>query len=410
MAPIVRRRRAGRVPERLTTHAAVVAAEAALPTNYQMEIPKVAWRIEKMGAKRVALQLPEGLLMYGCVLADALRGATGAEVVVMADVTYGACCVDDFTAKALGADLLVHYGHSCLVPVSETDVATMYVFVSIAFDAAHLAGCVAATFPKDARLVLAGTVQFVGGLSVAEDRLRGECGHAGTITVPQARPLSAAEVLGCTAPTLAEGSAEALVFVADGRFHLEAMMIANSWLPAYRYDPYHKVLTRERYETERMRALRRKAIDASTSCRCFGLILGTLGRQGNPGILRRVRDLLEAHGRTHFTLLLSEITPQKLARFGDQVGAFVQVACPRLSIDWGHDCHVPLLTPYEVHVALGAAPWAEKGVPMDFYSADGGVWGNAKNPRGTGLRAPEAEAGECCGSGGGEACGTGGCS
>lgn len=32
----------------------------------------------------------------------------------MGDVTYGACCVDDFTARALGADLMVHYGHSCL--------------------------------------------------------------------------------------------------------------------------------------------------------------------------------------------------------------------------------------------------------------------------------------------------------
>lgn len=32
----------------------------------------------------------------------------------MGDVTYGACCVDDYTARALGADFLVHYGHSCL--------------------------------------------------------------------------------------------------------------------------------------------------------------------------------------------------------------------------------------------------------------------------------------------------------
>lgn len=30
------------------------------------------------------------------------------------DVTYGACCIDDFTAKSLGADMIVHYGHSCL--------------------------------------------------------------------------------------------------------------------------------------------------------------------------------------------------------------------------------------------------------------------------------------------------------
>lgn len=42
------------------------------------------------------------------------RRFTDAEAVVMGDVTYGACCVDDYTARALGADFLVHYGHSCL--------------------------------------------------------------------------------------------------------------------------------------------------------------------------------------------------------------------------------------------------------------------------------------------------------
>ena len=38
----------------------------------------------------------------------------GCICIVMGDVTYGACCVDDFTARALNVDLLVHYGHSCL--------------------------------------------------------------------------------------------------------------------------------------------------------------------------------------------------------------------------------------------------------------------------------------------------------
>jgi hypothetical protein len=41
---------------------------------------------------------------------------------------------------------------------------------------------------------------------------------------------------------------DALVFVADGRFHLEAIMIANPGLPAYRYDPYGRELIREQYD------------------------------------------------------------------------------------------------------------------------------------------------------------------
>lgn len=32
----------------------------------------------------------------------------------MGDVTYGACCIDDFTARGLDCDFMVHYGHSCL--------------------------------------------------------------------------------------------------------------------------------------------------------------------------------------------------------------------------------------------------------------------------------------------------------
>lgn len=43
-----------------------------------------------------------------------------------------------------------------------------------------------------------------------------------------------------------------MVFVADGRFHLEAAMIQNPGVAAFRYDPYAKVLTREGYDTRQM--------------------------------------------------------------------------------------------------------------------------------------------------------------
>ncbi len=40
--------------------------------------------------------------MYATSIADILEKHAGVEVVIMADVTYGACCVDDFSARALG--------------------------------------------------------------------------------------------------------------------------------------------------------------------------------------------------------------------------------------------------------------------------------------------------------------------
>ena len=50
-----------------------------------------------------------------------------------------------------------------------------------------------------------------------------------------------------------------------------------------------------------------------------------------------------------------QVTPAKLAMLRG-VDAWCQVACPRLSIDWGEAFLLPTLTPYEALVALGEVP------------------------------------------------------
>lgn len=128
---------------------------------------KTLWRIREAGAKKIALQLPEGLLMYACVISDILQDFGGAaDTFILGDVTYGACCVDDFTATAMGADFLVHYGHSCLVPVTTTKIPCMYVFVDIQIDLKHLVETIELNFKPHEKLALAGTIQFATSLQV----------------------------------------------------------------------------------------------------------------------------------------------------------------------------------------------------------------------------------------------------
>lgn len=38
------------------------------------------------------------------------------QLYVMADTTYGSCCVDEVAALHVNADCVVHYGHTCLSP------------------------------------------------------------------------------------------------------------------------------------------------------------------------------------------------------------------------------------------------------------------------------------------------------
>lgn len=453
------------IPADILEDPALNAAIAAiLPSNYNFEIHKTIHHVRRNGSTCVALQMPEGLTLWASGIADLVERFTEATTVIMGDVTYGACCVDDYTAMALGCDMLVHYGHSCLIPVDQTSIKTLYVFVEIAIDPMHLGSTVRANFPStkahfrskllgasnaedhaesssserahigigvegtkgssqdtgeaSTHLALVGTVQFINALqglrvTLEEAEPLDENGTplsqakrnplmlmanedaattpasmqsyaTGTykITVPQIKPLSPGEILGCTSPRLPT-DVDAVIYVGDGRFHLESVMIANPRIPAFRYDPYTKRFVRELYDHAEMRQMRGDAVreaeqsviaaephdgagelangQASGS---WGVVLGTLGRQGSLSVLNHLRSTLTSHSPPvpHVPILLSELSPAKLALFGSHLSAFIQTSCPRLSIDWGSAFPKPLLSPYEAAVALGRAKGWEESV------------------------------------------------
>nr|NVI71052.1 putative diphthamide biosynthesis protein 1 [Cucujiformia] len=243
---------------------------------------------------------------------------------------YGACCVDDFTAKRLGVNLLVHYGHSCLVPIDQTNsVKVLYIFVDIKIDPLHLFETIKHNFSVTTKVCLVSTIQFLTTIQGIANKLK-EIGY--DVTLPQSKPLSAGEILGCTAPVVP--CTDVIIYLGDGRFHLEAIMIANPKVQSYRYDPYKKEFTREYYEHDLMNSARQKSIAESAKASRFGVIMGTLGRQGSPKVVEHIHQRLQEVNRKVALVLLSEIFPNKLKLFS-QLEAFVQIACPRLSIDWG---------------------------------------------------------------------------
>jgi 2-(3-amino-3-carboxypropyl)histidine synthase len=240
----------------------------------------------------------------------------------------------------------------------------LYVFVDIKIDIEHLYATLSYNIDRSARLVLASTVQFLSSLHAIHHRLSD---YFTSVEIPQIKPLSKGEILGCTAPTLPEihasgkinvenpesvSSPVICVFVADGRFHLESWMIANPTHTFYQYNPYSLSFTKESYDHSTMLQVRYDAVMRAKEARHWVIILGTLGRQGSLRIASRMETLLSQRNIRFTRLLLSEIFPAKLALMKD-VDCFVQIACPRLYVDWGYAFHVPVLSTYEAEVALG---------------------------------------------------------
>lgn len=374
------------IPDCLTKNAFLNSLiDSSLPKNYNFEIHKTIWKIKQTSSKRILLQLPEGLIRFGPILVDIMQaffedsGEKGIKFITMGDLTYGACCIDDYLASSLNCDLVVHYAHSCLVPINtlNTNVKYLYVFLDIKFDQEHLIECVRHNFkPNVHNIALASTVQFVATIHGLAKRLRSE-GY--DITLPQSKPLTSGEVLGCTAPKLSP-TVDTILFVCDGRFHLEALMIANPHIKAYRYDPYSRKLTHEVYAFEQMYRQRYSAIELAVQAMknggTFGFVLGTLGRQGSEKVYDRLIEQLSSRTNCKCLKVMMPEVVQNTLKLFNSIDVWVQVACPRLSIDWGSFFHKPLLNPYEFAESMrlfGTSDIQDKNLgeyPMDYYAKD----------------------------------------
>ena len=104
--------------------------------------------------------------MHAGIIADLIQTFCSSDqcqvsCLILGDVTYGACCIDDLASKKLGCDFIVHYGHSCLVPIPEMTIKNvLYVFVEIGIDVLHLVETIAFNIQPSEEIYLLGIIQF----------------------------------------------------------------------------------------------------------------------------------------------------------------------------------------------------------------------------------------------------------
>jgi 2-(3-amino-3-carboxypropyl)histidine synthase len=79
--------------------------------DYDLELDKVAAQIKKENAKRVCIQLPDGLKPKAMDICSELKKKADAEIIIWLGYCFGACDIPSDVEK-LGVDLIVQFGHS----------------------------------------------------------------------------------------------------------------------------------------------------------------------------------------------------------------------------------------------------------------------------------------------------------
>ena len=79
--------------------------------EYDLEIDKAIEKVKETQARRVCIQLPDGLKTRAKEICDKIQQATGTQVIIWAGSNFGACDLA-LDVERLGVDLLLTWGHT----------------------------------------------------------------------------------------------------------------------------------------------------------------------------------------------------------------------------------------------------------------------------------------------------------
>ncbi len=322
--------------------------------NFDFEEERVKEVIVKLGAKRVLIQLPEGLKPEAPYIAKAIE-KLGVQSLISADPCYGACDLAIAEAESLGVDLIVHYGHSKLVKYER--VPTLYVEARATIPVNSAIEKALPLMAKWHRIGLVTTVQHVQTL----DEVREILTHAAkTVEVGDTRRLTyPGQVIGCDYSNAVSISkdVDAFLFIGGGLFHALGVALSTS-KPTIVADPFEERAFSVVDEAERMLKQRWAIIDQAKKAKIFAVLVGTKPGQKRWDAALKIRQTLEETGKSSYILTAKEITPEVLMEF-PTIEAFVNTACPRVSLDDAVRFRKPVLTVNEALVVMGKLSWEE---------------------------------------------------
>jgi len=319
--------------------------------------------IKERRAKRVLLQLPEGLKEHGLKLVGLIENRTSALAILSTDPCYGACDLALDEARQLYADLIVHYGHSEFQP--KTEVPVVYIEARSDLDISEAVQKALPMIRNFRRVGLATTAQHTHQLTEAR-RILEESGKDVLVGKAGSRARHNGQVLGCDFSTakVVAAKVDGFLFIGGGDFHPVGLALSTR-KPVIIADPYLNKARRTDSLVRRILKQRWAAICKAKEATRIGVIIGLKPGQLNLKRALEIKREIEKRGKDAVILCSREITPSNISPLY-KLDALVNTACPRIAIDDASGFRQVILTTDEAEVMLGRRSW-EDYIGRDYH-------------------------------------------
>ncbi|XP_028289923.1 2-(3-amino-3-carboxypropyl)histidine synthase subunit 2 [Gouania willdenowi] len=350
------------------------------------EIKETCKFISEHKYERVALQFPDELLVDSVAVAEQISENTNAKTFILADTSYGSCCVDEVAGEHVGADCIVHYGRACLSPSRRLPL--MYVFgkrvldvekcsasfrelhpdlqshVVVLYDVGYahaindLVALLSSEYPNlvSSELVVEGEQCYSHG-SIRRRSDSCSSDQDQDVVHQFGRRLSLKRGLNLTDYSM--------FYVGHEGPTLRNYMMCWNRCSFSSFDPTTMTGRAESVSINRALMKRYYAIERAKDANVVGILVGTLGVADYLVIIQQLKETIHRAGKKSYIFSMGKLNVPKLANFLE-IDIFVLIACPENSLLDSSEFFKPVVTPYEMEVACNKdRVWSEDYV-VDF--------------------------------------------
>jgi diphthamide biosynthesis protein 2 len=384
-----------------------------IPVYELYDVPFLASQILRGQFRRIALQFPDELLcdssqVLWSIQAELKRtrkeqqrettvtdSNDDHQLFILADTSYGNCCVDEVAAEHVDADLVIHFGHACLSLTARLPV--IYVFHKLPIDVGHAAECLSASVIEgndrlDAKkLVVMYDVGYEHASQEISTRLKAIVGRdvflsqtdknvnferflegkAEAKSIGQSNGHSLPETIPSTStcknslPNGLDASEVAVLYIGPESLALTNLVLRLGPLAeVISYDAETRKARTETGSTNKLLQRRYFAVQKARDAQTIALLIGTLGIRSYLPLLSSLRQhLTQIQNKKVYTISVGKLNPAKLANF-QEIDVFVLIACPENSlveakeVQRSREFFRPIVTPFEILTAFKGREWS----------------------------------------------------
>jgi 2-(3-amino-3-carboxypropyl)histidine synthase len=278
------------------------------------------------------LQVPDGMKRKALKIADEIG-----DVLIDCESCYGACDIAVSEAKALGCDGIVHIGHSKFL---QTELPVEYRETRESIDITPLLKKI---ILKEDKIGLVTSAQFLDSLKTVKEHLE----KKGKLVKIGKGKFNPGQLLGCDMSSAKEieKDVDAFLYIGSGHFHPLGLALQTE-KPVYSLNVERKELENMKNLKDKFMKQRYAAQALVQEAKTFGILVSIKPGQMKLDLAKDIRKKLEFKGKKAYILVFNEIKPEKLE--GLELDAYINTACPRITIENRTGFKKPVLNPDEM--------------------------------------------------------------